>query len=67
MSTRPSSRRPIYRGLVMAGYRYKQQQRLGFLCSSELAEAIETEANKRQIALTELIRQACTDFLAQPQ
>ncbi len=51
----------------MAGYKYRQQQRLGFLCSSELAGAIEKEAKKRNIALTELIRLAVTEFLAQPQ
>lgn len=49
----------------MTGYKHRQQVRIGFLCRQELATAIEVEAKRLEIPLTELIRLAVTEYLAQ--
>jgi Ribbon-helix-helix protein, copG family len=52
---------------MAVGYKHRQQIRLGFMCKPELAETLDKTAKARGIPLTELIRQACLEFLAQPQ
>ena len=51
---------------MSVGYKHRQQVRLGFLCSQELATAIDDRAKKEGLALTELIRLVMTEYLTQP-
>ena len=47
------------------GCKHRQQVRLGFLCKPEFAEMLDKAAKAKEIALTELIRKACQEYLAQ--
>ena len=39
---------------MAVGYKHRQQVRLGFLCSQELATAIDKAAQEKHLPLTEL-------------
>lgn len=52
---------------MAVGYKHRQQVRLGFLCKPEFAEMLDKAAKAKDIALTELIRNACQEYLAQAQ
>ncbi len=50
---------------MAAGYKHRQQIRLGFYCSEKLAEVVEAVAKAKGLAMTELIRQAVEAYLEQ--
>lgn len=48
---------------MAVGYRHRQQQRLGFLCSQRLADRLESFAKKSELSLTDVIRFAVERYL----
>lgn len=47
----------------MAGYKCRQQVRVGFLCKQELADRLESFSKEMGMPMTEVIRQAVEAFL----
>lgn len=47
----------------MTGTKWRQQQRLGFLCSQALADRLESYSKKNDVSLTEVIRTAVAAYL----
>lgn len=51
----------------MAGWKYRQQQRMGFLTTAEMAQAIEAIARKQNKPMTQVIRDAVQEYLTNQQ
>ena len=51
---------------MSVGYKHRNQVRIGFLCKAELANTLDKKAKEKGVAMTELIRQACLEYVTRP-